>query len=85
MLNEETLPHYLSKFDAFAAENNDYLALPRTTWVDIYFTGALTNINFIALQDVTAKYPNLQKGVKNTVATESIKKWIEKRPTTDDE
>ena len=81
-LNEVTIPFYLGKLDEIAKENNGHLALKRLTWADIYFTGILDYINFMAGQDLTAKYPNLKKVADNVRELEGIKKWIAKRPKT---
>jgi prostaglandin-H2 D-isomerase / glutathione transferase len=82
ILNAETIPFYLEKLDEIAKANNGHLALKRTTWADVYFAGLNDYMNFMAKQDLTAKYPNLKKVTDNVNSIDSIKKWIAKRPKT---
>lgn len=82
-LNAETIPMYLTKLDEIAKANNGHLALKRTTWADLHFTALSDYMNFMAKQDLTAKYPNLKKVQENVHSIESIKKWVAKRPKTE--
>jgi prostaglandin-H2 D-isomerase / glutathione transferase len=83
LLNSETLPFYLSKLDEIAKNNNGHLALNRLTWADLYFAGLLDYMNFMAKQDLTAKYANLKKVTDNVTSVDGIKKWVAKRPQSD--
>lgn len=82
-LNAETIPFYLKKLDEIAKTNDGHLALKRTTWADLWFTGQIDYMNFMAKQDLTANHPNLKKVITNTEAIPSIKKWIAIRPKTE--
>jgi glutathione S-transferase len=70
----------LGKLDSLAAENEGHFALKKLTWADIYFTGLINYLNFMAEKDITAEYPNLKQVVDNTMAAPGIKEWITKRP-----
>jgi prostaglandin-H2 D-isomerase / glutathione transferase len=74
------LPFYLAKLEAIAKENNGHLALGKVTWADLWFTGVLDYFKWINERDILDGFPNLQKVVDNTLAIESIKKWVEVRP-----
>ena len=41
VLNEETIPFYLTKLEEIAKANNGHLALKRMTWADVFLTGNL--------------------------------------------
>lgn len=66
-----------------AKENNGHLALNRTTWADVWFTGVSQYLNFMAKQDLVANHSNLKKVIDNVMAIENIKKYVAKRPKTD--
>lgn len=83
VLNAETIPFYLNKLDEIAKANNGHLALKRATWADVFFTGVVDYMSFMAKQDLTANHPNLKQVYTNTAAIPSIKKWIENRPKTE--
>ncbi|CAH1953384.1 unnamed protein product [Acanthoscelides obtectus] len=81
-LMNETIPYYIGKLEAQAKENGGYLALPKLTWADVYFTSLIDYINVLVDNDIIAKAPNLQ-AVKNKVwSVPNIKKWMDKRPQT---
>nr|ACP27599.1 glutathione S-transferase [Chironomus tentans] len=80
LLKAETIPYFLEKLDAIAAENDGHFALKKFTWADVYFTGMSNYLSVMAQEDITANYPNLKKVIENTVATPGIKEWVEKRP-----
>lgn len=82
-LNAEMIPFYLKKLDEIAKANDGHLALKRTTWADVFFTGVIDYMNTMAKQDLTANHPNLKKVYTNTAAVPGIKKWVETRPKTD--
>lgn len=77
------MPFYLEKLDSIAKENNGHFALGKFTWADVYFTAVLDYLNYMAKRNLTDGYPNLKQVVENTLAVESIKKWVEKRPQSD--
>ena len=83
VLNNETIPFYLSKLEEIAKDNNGHLALKRTTWADLYFTSLSDYMSYMAKQDLISKYPNLKKVTENVHSIDSIKKWVAKRPKTD--
>lgn len=76
----ETIPFYLNKLEQIAKENNGHFALKKLTWADVYFSGMLNYLNYMAGHDLTENYPNIRKIVENTHSTPGIKEWIEKRP-----
>jgi prostaglandin-H2 D-isomerase / glutathione transferase len=79
---KDILPFYLKSLEAIAKENNGHLALKKLTWADLWFTGVLDYLKKMNERDILEGYPNLQKVVDNTLAIESIKKWVEIRPIT---
>jgi prostaglandin-H2 D-isomerase / glutathione transferase len=79
---EEIGPFYLDRLEAIAKANNGHLALGKTTWADLWFTAVLDYLNFMNESNLIANYPNLTKVVQNTLAIDSIKKWVAKRPQT---
>lgn len=84
VLIAETLPFYLGRLDEIAAENGGFLALGKLTWADLYVTALKDYFNYALKGDFNDYdgYSNLQKVVENTLAVESIKKWVETRPKT---
>jgi glutathione S-transferase len=58
------------------------LALGKTTWADLWFTAVLDYLNYRNERSLIANYPHLTKVVQKTLAIDSIKKWIAKRPKT---
>lgn len=82
-LNSVTIPFYLKKLEEMAKENNGHLALNRTTWADVWFTGVSQYLNFMAKQDLIANQSHLKKVVDNVMAIEGIKKYVAKRPQTE--
>lgn len=83
LLKSETIPYFLGKFDAIAAENYGHFALKKLTWADVYFTGISHYLSHMAGEDITANYPHLKRVVENTVSQPGIKEWVAKRPQTD--
>lgn len=59
------------------------LMILQLTWADVYFTGVLDYLNYMAKVDLVEKHPNLKRVVDGVLALEPIKAWIEKRPQTD--
>lgn len=53
------------------------------TWVDLYFVAVLDYLKFMTNADLISKHPNLQAVVKNVLAVESVKSWVDKRPPSD--
>ncbi|XP_058456414.1 glutathione S-transferase [Malaya genurostris] len=82
-LNSEVIPFYLEKLDDIARENNGYLALSKLTWADLYFVAILDYLNYMTKSDLVANHPSLQQVVDNVTSIESIKNWIDKRPSTE--
>ncbi|KAG5666840.1 hypothetical protein PVAND_014850 [Polypedilum vanderplanki] len=80
ILKKETIPFFLNKLDKIAEENNGHFALKKLTWADLYFTGLINYLNFIAQEDLLANHSNLRKVVENTHAAPGIKEWVAKRP-----
>jgi glutathione S-transferase len=81
--SKETVPFYLSRFDAIVKKNNGYLAVGRLTWADLYFASMIPCFDMFSGGDTFAKYPNL-KALQNKInALPAIKKWIDQRPQTD--
>nr|CAH7731288.1 unnamed protein product [Callosobruchus chinensis] len=81
-LLEETIPYYIERLEAQAKANGGYLAVPKLTWADVYFTSIIDYLNALLDQDIIAKSPNLQ-AVKNKVwSIPNVKKWMDKRPQT---
>lgn len=83
VLNSEILPFYLDKFEAIAKINNGHLALGKLTWADLWFAGVVDYLSWKAGRNLTDNHPNLKKVVDNTLAIDSIKKWVAKRPHTE--
>ncbi|XP_018560995.1 glutathione S-transferase-like isoform X3 [Anoplophora glabripennis] len=76
----DALPFYLEKLDAQAEKNNGYLVGGRLTWADLVFTGLLDSLNSMAMKEIIANSPNLQKVKENVVNIPNIKAWLKKRP-----
>jgi len=83
VLNTETIPFYLEKLDILAKENKGHFALGRLTWVDLYFVAVLDYVKFMTKPELIDNYPNLLAVVKNVLAVESIKSWVDKRPSSE--
>lgn len=66
----------------FFIEKQNFFCL-QLTWADVYFTGILDYLNYMAKVDLLEKHPNLKRLVDGVLALEPIKAWIEKRPQTD--
>lgn len=73
----------MERLDKIAGENNGYFANGKLSWCDLFFTSFLPYVNMMAKQDITEKYPNLQKVVKNVNNLPAIKEWLAKRPKTE--
>lgn len=83
-LKNETIPFFMEKFDAMAVENNGYLALNgQLSWADIYFSALVDVLGFFLGENFVENYANLQTVVNNVTSVDSIKAWIESRPTTE--
>lgn len=80
--NSSIRAFYLDRLEAIAKQNNGHLALGKTTWADLWFTAVLDYLTFLTEPELIESYPSLKKVVENTLALESIKKWVAKRPQT---
>ena len=61
ILFEETLPFYLSRFEAIAKANNGHLATGKLTWADICFVSLLDWLDFRVGRKIIENCPNLVK------------------------
>ncbi|XP_050509813.1 glutathione S-transferase-like isoform X3 [Diabrotica virgifera virgifera] len=78
----ELMPIIFTVLEENAIRNQGYIALDRVTFADIIFLCAYEDIrNILENTDVIADYPNLQEVKKNLLSIESLKDWIQKRPT----
>nr|ACP27600.1 glutathione S-transferase [Chironomus tentans] len=80
-LDNETIPFYLEKLEAMAADG--HFALGKLTWADLYFVAVLDYLNYMAKKDLTENRPNLNKVKETVLALDGIKNWVAKRPQTD--
>jgi prostaglandin-H2 D-isomerase / glutathione transferase len=80
IFRNETLPFFLDKFEAIAKENDGHFALKKLTYADVFFTGLITYLGYMAEQDILEGRPYLTKVVENTKAAPGIKEWVAKRP-----
>lgn len=79
----ETVPFFLNKLEAIAAQNNGHFALKRFTWADVYYTGMSRYLGrLVGSKDLTVNYPNLRKVIENTESVPGIREWIARRPET---
>jgi len=74
------IPFFLNKLESIAKENDGHFALKKLTWADIYFTGMIKYLSFMAESDLTENHPYLRKVVENTESVPGIKEWVAQRP-----
>lgn len=82
-MKAETIPFFLTKFEAIAKENKGHFALKKLTYADVYFAGLHTYLQSMLHEDFGEKYPNLKKVVENARAADGIKQWIAIKPKTE--
>lgn len=82
-LSKETIPYYLGKFEEHVKSNGGYLANGKLSWADLYFVACLDYMNVMAKQDLVENSPTLKKLRDEVLAIPAIKKWVEKRPVTE--
>nr|CAH7731290.1 unnamed protein product [Callosobruchus chinensis] len=79
---DEIIPYYVERLEAQAKANGGFIAVPKLTWADVYFTSFIDFLNAHVDKDIIANSPNLQ-AVKNKVCSvPNVKKWMDKRPQT---
>ncbi|KRT81980.1 Glutathione S-transferase [Oryctes borbonicus] len=78
MVLAETIPFYLSRFEAIAEKNFGFLAFGRLTWADFFFTTTIDMLDAMTGMNVLKNYPHLQGVVSNVTDLAVIKEWREK-------
>ncbi|XP_011702073.1 PREDICTED: glutathione S-transferase-like [Wasmannia auropunctata] len=77
-----TVPYCLERLDAQVKKNGGYFIGGSLTWADLVFVALLDYLNMMMKEDIVEKYPNLKQLQKKVEEVPAIKKWIQKRPST---
>uniref|UniRef100_A0A069DQM9 glutathione transferase n=1 Tax=Panstrongylus megistus TaxID=65343 RepID=A0A069DQM9_9HEMI len=77
-----TIPLYLGKFDNIIKVNG-YLANGKLSWADIYFVAILEYFSFMIEQDIVTNYESISQLRDKIHSIPNIKKWLDKRPSTE--
>lgn len=82
VMQNETVPFYLERFDKIIKENGGYFALDKLSWFDFYFVGYSEVMEAIVEEKVCEKYPHISQLRKKLHDIPNIQQWIKKRPST---
>uniref|UniRef100_A0A0A9YG93 glutathione transferase n=1 Tax=Lygus hesperus TaxID=30085 RepID=A0A0A9YG93_LYGHE len=80
VVQNETAPFFLQKYDDLVKANGGYLANGKLSWGDLYFIGISDYLNKMLGFDMFDKYENLRQVRDKVIALPKIKEWIAKRP-----
>ncbi|XP_046392663.1 glutathione S-transferase-like [Ischnura elegans] len=79
----ETVPYYMSRFDAQVKKNGGHFVNGKLTWADIYVVAVFQFLQKFLKVDFVNDYTNMKALQDKVLNLPAIKSWVEKRPKTD--
>ncbi|CAH1407833.1 unnamed protein product [Nezara viridula] len=79
-LIKETIPFYMSKFEAVLKKNGGYMANGKLSWADLLVVGHSSSLPGLVGHDLTENYPFWKELTEKVYSLPGIKEWVKKRP-----
>ncbi|KAL7011735.1 hypothetical protein ACKWTF_014417 [Chironomus riparius] len=79
-LKSESIPFFLKNLEEIASKNDEFLAIKKLSWGDLYFAAMIDYMNWMMKGNLLEDFENLKKVYEYVMEIDGIKSYVEKRP-----